>query len=174
VKVLSVTASCMEVSKPWVGGAWGAAKQSKQATVSLWSISKQHIRQTIRPQPPPSHSESFTVKIVSISSSRGRRRREGDAVLVLLKRDGGGNRWGDGSRVPVPRERGKGPVHVRIQMGHVDALHRAQTRGGLDLIVRWHELHVEILEGLREATKRFGVNEGKGTRGFDERRRRLS
>ena len=95
----------------------------------LWSISKQHIRQIILPQPPPSHSDSFTVEI---SSSRGRRRRrEGDAAVGLPKGGGGSNRWGDGSRVPVPRERGKGPVHVRTQMGHVDMLHLQRGREGI-------------------------------------------
>jgi hypothetical protein len=131
--------------------------------------------------------------VVSISSSQGRLRREGEAPFELPKGGGEGDRWGDGLRVPVPPELGRGPpVHVRTQMAHVDALHLrrgtiimdlgigakgtttnlAQTRGGLGLIVRWHDVQVEILEGFREATKRDGAS--KGTRGFDKRRRRLS
>src|ERR1700761_4731406 len=100
-------ASGMEASRSCAGRARGAAKQSKQATVSLgwlrkvseirtsersicthlWSISKQHIRQIIRPQPPPSHSESFTAEV---SSSRGRRRRCEVDTAVGLPKGGGG------------------------------------------------------------------------------------
>ncbi len=49
-----------------------------------------------------------------------------------------------------------------------------QTRGGLDLrpIVLWQEVQVEILEGFKEAANIFGAS--KGTKEFDERRRRLS
>jgi hypothetical protein len=174
-KVLSLMASCIEASEPWASRARGAAKQSRQVTVSLWRISKQQIRQIVRPQPLPSRSRSelFAIKVVSISSSQGRLRREGEAPFELPKGGGEGDRWGDGLRVPVPPELGRGPpVHVRTQMAHVDALHLAQTRGGLGLIVRWHDVQVEILEGFREVTKRDGAS--KGTRGFDKRRRRLS
>ena len=92
--------------------------------IHLWRISKQQIRQIIRPQPFPSRSESFVVTMVSISSSRGRRRREGEGAFRLSKGGGEGHWWGDGLLMPVPPEPGRGPPeHVRIQMVHVDALH---------------------------------------------------
>ncbi len=152
VQMLFVMASCMEASEPRACRARCAAKRSKQPTVSLrsvtkseqnedsrevncihlWRISKQRIRQIIRPQPVPSRSGPFTFETASISSSRACLRREGEAALGLPKGGGEGNRWGDGLRViPIPQGLGRGsPVHVRTQMAHVDALHLQRGREG--------------------------------------------
>jgi hypothetical protein len=87
------------------------------------------------------------------------------------------------------------PVHVRKQMAHVEALHLrclpnlysktlthtfeenttnlVQRKAGLGLrpTVRWHEVHVEILEGFGEVTR--ASDGGNDVYGFDETRRRL-
>ncbi len=51
----------------------------------------------------------------------------------------------------------------------------AQRKAGLDLrpTARWHEVHVEILEGFGEVT-RAASDDGNGVCGLDETRRRLN
>jgi len=93
---------------------------------------------------------------------------------VILWESGEGDESGGGLRDPVQREPGmRSPVHARKQIAHVDALHLVQTKAGLDLrpTVRWHDMHLETLEGFGEASKTSGGDTAV-TR-FDKTRRRL-